>query len=222
MKKRIFIILIIFGILAIAFSIYVYGIPFVWKTHNIEDYGISFKSSRDFKSYKETSETNLLALYSSSKDYTINVTALGNGFWKSGDFNIINDQYIRLISASKYDYSFKNIKSEIVKIDGIDVGRVEMTIENPIQKNRVISILTNEEYNNIVLEFYGLPDVIEKNQKEIEKIIKSIKFSENKHPKSNKIKSFSGDVKSLESLLSSGDITLSGNKIVFNEIKSGE
>ena len=222
MLKRIIIFMIVFAIIAVIINISVFGLPFVWKKYQLEDYGISLKVPRDFVSLEKKSDSNILYLYDNSKDYSISVTALGENFWKSGDFDVIKDQYIRLMSAAKYEYAFKDIATDDIVVNNTKIAKVDMTLENPTSRIRTISILTNNKYNNIAIEFYGLPETIELNKRTINKIINTMTFGENKHPKSSNTKTNnSGDYIVFSGEKMSGDTLVSGDVVLLND-NSGE
>ena len=181
MIKRVWTILAIMVVVTAVLYIFSFGIPFISTKYELSDYGISLKVPQSYDKIKSKNSSELLHLYNSKNEVSISATVLGKGFWKSDELKVIEDQYIRLLSAAKYDSSLTSVSGEKLTLDNKDVQKVDIAFKGVDNSIRGISILTNAEYNNIAIEFYGTPENIEKSIKEIEKIINSIKLGKNEH-----------------------------------------
>ena len=56
-----------------------------------------------------------------------------------------------------------------------------MTLEKNVQSKRTVTILTTKAHGFLAIEIYGNPDIINQRMDKIDKILDTIKFSENKH-----------------------------------------
>jgi hypothetical protein len=91
-----------------------------------------------------------------------------------------------------YDCSITDVSYNKKKIDFNDVGWVEFTADRESAKFRVTTVLTSKSNGYIAIEVFGDPEFVEIHKKEIEDMLNSIKFSENKHDYSQEVKP-SGD-----------------------------
>lgn len=189
MKKKIIVALTIIVVLAVIIGLFI--VNKLYTRYELGDYGVSLKAINSYQKIED--DAQLLLLYNFAKDITINVKELEGDFWSKDDIDTINDEYIRLISAIDYDCNIFDVKKEKKKIDFKEVGMVELQADRVSKKFKLITILTHKSNGFLAIEIFGDPEVMDNNSKEIENIINSIKFSENKHDYSLDVKS--GDVK---------------------------
>ena len=236
MKKYIKNVIIVFVILIIILiSTY---LALIYKnnkkeyTHKIGNYGVLITVPKEFKKYDINQDSQLLNLQNDK--ITISVTELKGDFWSSGDLNVINDEYIKLISSSMYDRSVSNVEHKIINVDGEDVGQVSMEISKNITAKKTITLLTQKTHGYLAIEFYGNTKDVNDSLDIINSIIKNIKFSDNKHNYDRDIpKEFSEeeiqhslhDLYELIGLNESGEFIMdSGETIIYKktEDSSGE
>ena len=149
-----------------------------FEPQELEKYNITIKVPRAYEEIENDVENNLLRLYNNG--VTINAIDLKENFWSSGDIEARMDEYIRVISTANYDSSLKNPKIETVKNSEDKLGRVELELENPEGSSKTVTILTSRNIGNLVIEFTGTVENINKNMNDIDKIIGTIKIKDNK------------------------------------------
>ena len=144
-----------------------------------------------------------------SDGITLNAMAFEGDFWKTNDIKSIMEEYMSLTSAMNYDSSITDVSQNEIKLDFKNVGRVEFTADRVSKINKVICILTSKSNGYLAIEIFGDPSVMDSKKGQVEAIINSIKFGENKHD-------YSKDVdrkKNLENLDKSIGIGNSGDSI---------
>ena len=204
MKKN----LLIIGAIILVFILFL-TIRFVFSlytTYELGDYGVKLTAINSFQ--KQESENLLLKLVSSD-GITVNVKAFEGDFWKSNDIDSIMNEYLKLTSAMQYDSSITDVSYKQVKLDFKNVGRVEFTADRISRINKMISILTTKSNGYLVIEIFGDPSVMEAKKGQVEGIINSIKFGENKHDYSKDVDR-NKNLENLDKSIGSGD---SGDKI---------
>ncbi len=97
----------------------------------------------------------------------------------------VMDEYITLISASKYDKNILDVQADNLVINATEIGRVGMTTEGRNNSARTITFLTHQNQGNLAIEVYGNVESVKANTDMINNIGKSIKIGVNKHDYSN-------------------------------------
>lgn len=175
-------ILIVVVLLVIALIIKIIINAQDYKTYSMGDYGVEITVPRDFEKYKTTKDSQILYLEDAISGLTISVTQLRGDFWKSGDVDAIVDQYLNLIGVAMYDRTMKDVETGSITINGEKVGKVTLTLEQEKYSNkRSVTLLTQKSHGYLAIEIYGDTAKVNRNEKKINSIIKTIKFKENKH-----------------------------------------
>ena len=149
------------------------------QTYAIGDYGVSIKIPKKFVKFANKNVSQLLNLQ--TKEITISATQLRGDFWESGDVNAINDEYIKLLSSAMFDRSVLEVEKDTMYIDREYVGKVSLVLSKNINIKKTITLLIPKSHGYLAIEFYGNKEAVEKNTNQINSMIRSIKFSENKH-----------------------------------------
>ncbi len=172
----IFLFIIIVAIIVLAFKVY----NDVYDRYEIGDYGVSIRVPSVFETDKED-EDNLLALCMENNAITIKARDLRGEFWSQDDMDVIIDEYVKVISAMEFDYNIYDVETEKRKVDFKEVGIVRLTTNLLNETTRCVSVLTHKANGYILIEIYGVPEVMESYEKNIENMINSIKFGSNNH-----------------------------------------
>ena len=181
MAKKVLLFLLIFSlVVAIGVALFLYD-KVREKEYNLGDYGISIRLPGEFVKLDPNNDTHVLFMYGAKSKITVSATALPINYWSSGDLDVIMDEYVRLLSSAKYECNFKDVSLNSTKINDVEVGKVELTIEYRTQSYRTITYIFGEDSGNITLEFYGDPKNVNENLDLIEKITKTIKIGPNGH-----------------------------------------
>ena len=177
MAKKIIGFLIVFVVLVVAVAaIFVYS-KVREITYYLGDYGISIKIPAEFIEEEPINDTNLLYMFGTRSKITISATALPLNYWSSGDLDVIMDEYVRLLSAAKYECNFKDVSLNRVNINGREVGKVELTIEYRSKSYRTVTYLLGENSGNVAIEFYGEPEIVKDKHDLIERIANNMASS---------------------------------------------
>ncbi|MBO5142590.1 MAG: hypothetical protein J6C46_06270 [Clostridia bacterium] len=173
MKKILYLMLsiILLVVIAIVFSINKENLN---RNCNIGS-KITMQIPYSYENRDEKIENNLLNLYN-PKGINISATELKQDFWSSGDTFARIEEYLDVISSANYDSGLKNIKKTSVENTENKIGRVEFELNKPSIEYKNISMITNGEIGNIVIEINGKKDIMDENSEEIENIIQSIKL----------------------------------------------
>ncbi len=177
--KAVIAILVVLLIVAIALRIIV--LTRNSDTYQIGNYGVSISVPKKYIRQKNNQESQLLFLKNKESGITISATQLRGEFWESGEMNELMNQYASLISVAQFDSSVTDISGEIKHVGDEPIGIVEMTVSRNVDAKRVVTVLTAKTHGYLAIEIYGKPDDVIKNDKEIRKIIDSIKFGINRH-----------------------------------------
>jgi hypothetical protein len=183
MTKKTKIIAVVVGILIVAAILYICF--FRARTYELGDFGVSISVPASFKEMETKGDTNLLHLKDEGKDIILNVVALPRNFWSSDNMSSVMDEYITLISASKYDKNILDVQADNLVINATEIGRVGMTTEGRNNSARTITFLTHQNQGNLAIEVYGNVESVKANTDMINNIGKSIKIGVNKHDYSN-------------------------------------
>ncbi len=151
-----------------------------YDRYDIGDYGVSIRVPVFFVVDAEDKD-NLLSLHTEDDAMFIKARDLKGDFWSSDEMDVIMDKYIRLVSAKEYDSNVDDVEYEKRKVDFKEVGVVKLSLNNYSSVNRGVAILTHKANGFLVIEIYGSAEIIDMNEEFIDKIINTIKFSENKH-----------------------------------------
>ncbi len=182
--------LVIIAVILSCISFFIYNSQ-QYNRYELGDFGVSISAKKDYK--KQKADSNLLSLYNEETELTINVKYLGDAFWKEDDMDKIMDEYIRLISAMKYDTNVKDVSFKKQNISFKEVGIVEMTTDNVSSSSSVLTLLTHKDHGYLAIEVYGPTEVMQAHKKEAEKVINSVRFGSNKHDYSLDKPKISGD-----------------------------
>ena len=182
--------LVIVAVILSCISFFIYNNQ-QYNTYKLGDFGVSMKVKKDYSSQKVKS--SLLNLYNENKDMSVNVKYLGEAFWKEDEMDSIMDEYIRLISAMKFDSNIDDVSYRKEKVGFKEVGIVEITVNNVADSSSVLALLTHKDNGYLAIEVYGPTSVMQKNKKEAESILKSVRFGKNKHDYSLDKRTTSGD-----------------------------
>ena len=161
----------------------------LYTTYTLGDYGVQITALNKFVSVDPGN--NLLTL-ENDDGIVINAIALKGDFWSKNDLDTIMYEYLMLTSRMNYDCSITDVSYTKKKIDFKDVGWVEFTADRESAIFKVTTILTSKSNGYIAIEVFGDPEFVASNQKDIDNILNSIKFSENKHDYSQEVRE-SGD-----------------------------
>ena len=175
MKKILYFILI-FILIIILGTIAVFMMPNISRKCEIKEYSISMKVPFSYEQQENKSENELLNLYKKNNGIRISASKLEDSFWTSGDVVARMDEYLRVISAVNYEASLINIDTEIVEDTQNKIGTISYELINTQGSYRNVAIITNKDIGNVVLEITGSKENMDKNDKEIEKIIETIKI----------------------------------------------
>lgn len=175
MKKILIFLTILMVIVIIAVGIGV-ALPNMSGTYRLGSSRMKMEIPYSYEQLDEATENTIINLYNEDSKIKISAIELKKDFWGSGDAFARVEEYLNVISAINYDSNIKNIKKDTIANLNNKVGRVEVEVENPGGSFKTITIIPNEEVGNIVLEFMGDSESIEKNMEEIEEIINSIKI----------------------------------------------
>ncbi len=182
--------LVILAIILTCISIFIYNNQ-QYNTYVLSDFGVTLKAKKDFVTQKVNS--SLLNLYNEETEMTVNAKYLGDSFWKEDDMDKIMDEYIRLISAMKYDSNIDNVSFKKEKVGFREVGIVEMTTYDTAYSSTVLALLTHKDNGYLAIEVYGPTDVMQARRKEAEKVLKSVRFGKNNHDYSLDRRTSSGE-----------------------------
>jgi hypothetical protein len=181
---------VILAIILTCISIFIYNNQ-QYNTYVLSDFGVTLKAKKDFVTQKVNS--SLLNLYNEETEMTVNAKYLGDSFWKEDDMDKIMDEYIRLISAMKYDSNIDNVSFKKEKVGFREVGIVEMTTYDTAYSSTVLALLTHKDNGYLAIEVYGPTDVMQARRKEAEKVLKSVRFGKNNHDYSLDRRTSSGE-----------------------------
>lgn len=179
--KKFLILVSIVVLITIILSVIAGFKPLMSRTCNLGDFGITLKIPYMYTESSKVGKNTLLNLYSRQNGISISSINLGNEFWSSNILEERVEEYLKVISATNYDARIQNSKSEIITLSGVLVGRIEMEIIKPDKAMKMISLIMDEKNGNVAIEIYGEKVYMDKMEEDIEKIISSIKFGENKH-----------------------------------------
>lgn len=179
--KKILMVLGVLLLITIVIIVYMITKPNLSRTCKLADFGISFKIPYTYSEVNELADNRLLNLYHSKNEITIKAADLGRNFWSSEKIEERMDEYIKVITAANYDSNVKGIKQEVIEVSGGRFGRVEIEVERPNQTLKTISLITESNNGNVVIEIYGEKADLEEKNEEIEAIIASAKIGKNKH-----------------------------------------
>lgn len=172
--KKILRLLLLVIVLVLIFTVWMFIKPSVSRTCKINKLDISLKIPHAYQETYSESKNVLLNMYN-SEGIRISVVELNDNFWSSGDTEVRMNEYLNIISAMNYDSEIKNIKKEILKNNDGNLAKVELTLRNPSGNAKKVSVIANEKVGNFVIEIEGPVSAMESKEKEIEKIIKTIK-----------------------------------------------
>lgn len=199
MKKKIIIVIVLI-LIYFAFL----GVKFykgLFKRYDLGEFGVSIETINSYT--KIQSSGDVLTLYNPENGITINTKFLGGDFWREDEMSTIMDQYIRLISAMNYDCSVLDVTYENRTVKGKEIGFVCLTIDRMGKTFRTATILTHRENGYLAIEMYGTPETIKANEKEIDRMINSLRFDKNTFDYTPRRPVLSGD----RAALVSGDIS---------------
>ena len=217
----IFACIILVAIIVLSFKVY----NDIYDRYSIGDYGISIRVPASFLVDK-TDDGNLLSLYTENNSVIIKARDLRGDYWSSDDMDVIIDEYVKLISAMEYDSNIIDVELEKRKVGFKEIGIVKLSSDSLAKVNRDVAVLTHKANGYIVIEFMGDANVMKENDKVIERMINSIKFSQNKHDYSKDdskgVLDVYRDVNGNEVTFDSGDDIIDKLEKIFNrEIESG-
>lgn len=174
-------ILIIVILLVIALIIKIIINAQDYRTYSMGDYGVEITVPKDFEKFKTTTDSQILYLEDAISGLTISVTQLRGDFWASGDVDSMMDQYLNLIGTAMYDRTMKDVETSKITINGEEVGKLTLTLEQQYSNKRSVTLLTQKSHGYLAIEIYGDTGKVNRNEKKINSIIKTIKFKQNKH-----------------------------------------
>jgi len=179
--KKIFKLLLFFVGIAIVCAILAAIKPYMSRTCNLDDFGITLKVPNAYEVVESEHTRSILSLYNSQKGIRISALDMGKNFWGYENVTERMEEYLKVISAANYDATVQNIKREVIELSGISVGRVEIEVVKPTKKLKTISLIMGADYGSVVIEIYGETENMNLYQAEIEELIKMIRFGKNKH-----------------------------------------
>lgn len=176
MNKRIKILIIVVVVIVCAIIGVLYVRNATSKKYEITKYNLSIEVPYKYK--KESSTDNELLVLSNSEN-TIEIVAMDfiDDFWSSGDSMSRMDEYMKVISAKYFDVNISNVKTEILESSEGKIARVDMELSTPSISSKGIALITNDEIGNVVMQITGSKEDMQNDEKEIERIIKSLKIN---------------------------------------------
>lgn len=171
--KKIFKILICFVLIIIIGTVLVLVYPNFNKKHNLDEFDITFKAPRH---YEQTgTEEKSITFKSNRNGIGISVYKFEKDFLSSGIAEKLED-YSGLLEAMNYDCVLENNNSEIVEISENICGKYTAEIRSIKQLNKEKTIIIPMEKYDLIFSIYGINDKMLENEKQVEKILNSIKI----------------------------------------------
>ena len=179
--KKFFVLVLIILIITIILSVIAGFKPLMSRTCNLGDFGISLKIPYMYTESSKVGKNTLLNLYNRQNGISISSIDLGNEFWSSNVLEERVEEYLNVISATNYDARIQNSKSEIITLSNVLIGRTELEIVKPDKTMKMISLIMDEKNGNVAIEIYWEKEYMDEMEEDIENIISTINFGENKH-----------------------------------------
>lgn len=179
--KKFFVLVLIILIITIILSVIAGFKPLMSRTCKLGDFGISLKIPYMYTESSKVGKNTLLNLYNRQNGISISSIDLGNEFWSSNVLEERVEEYLNVISATNYDARIQNSKSEIITLSNVLIGRTELEIVKPDKTMKMISLIMDEKNGNVAIEIYGEKEYMDEMEEDIENIISTINFGENKH-----------------------------------------
>lgn len=148
----------------------------MYSTYSFGDTGVSVTIYNKFKFQDDERKNTDVSIYNDELETYIVGRQLPDTFWASGDLLAACDEYLRTISAMYYDREIKDVSYEKIKVDGVEVGRVNMTASQKNSSNRATTLIFPKKYKNLIIEIYGNEEILNEKSYEIENVIKNIKI----------------------------------------------
>ena len=176
MRKRLLIIVLVTAIVFFTIVLLIKINKGVYSTYYFGDSGVSITVYNKFQAFDDDKIKTDVSLYNSELKTYIVGRDLPNNFWASGDMMANCDEYIRTISSMYYDRDFKDVDIELIKISGVEVGKVSMTVAQKNSAYRTISLLFPSKNKNLIIEIYGDEKLVGENNDKLDTIISGIKI----------------------------------------------
>lgn len=178
-----FSILIVLGIVMAAIAIMK---PTISRTCRIGEYNITMKIPYAYEKEEDNYEDSLMNLYNKEQGIRINAIELKENFWSSDDIESRMEEYLKVITSVNYEAGLKNLKTEIIEGTSGRIGKIEFELSKNyeeekdinLDESKAVTLITNAEIGNVVIEILASKENFDKNKEEIEHIVRSIQIKE--------------------------------------------
>ena len=92
------------------------------------------------------------------------------------DLEEICKRYVVMFRIYNEEKPIRETNSEIININGIEIGKVEIKVKGEKEDSILIAYLISLEDKEITITFVGRDSMVNKNEKEINRIINSLKI----------------------------------------------
>lgn len=172
--KKIMKIFLYFTIIVILATTFVLVYPNLYKKHVINDLNLTFKCPIYYEQ-TEANEENII-LKSSRNGIEISIYKFEKDFLSPvGTIEKLRD-YDGLLETLNYDCVLENTKSEIVEVSQKVCGMYTTEIKSLKQLNKEKTLIIPMKEYDLIFSIHGLKDKMVEYEKQVEKILNSIKI----------------------------------------------
>ncbi|MBO5179039.1 MAG: hypothetical protein J6B87_01655 [Clostridia bacterium] len=144
------------------------------KKHFLNEFNITFKVPIHYEQIE--SEEKNITFKSNRNGIGISIYKFEKDFLSSMGMVEKLEDYAGLLEAANYDCVLENTQSEIIEISKKVCGKYTAEIKSVKQLNKEKTIIIPKEEYDVIFSVYGVNDQMIKYEKQVEKILNSIKI----------------------------------------------
>lgn len=171
--KKIFKILLCFIVVIMLTATFILLYPNFNKKHNLDEFNITFKAPKHYEQVQN--EEKNITFKSNRNGIKISVYKFEKNFFSNGITEKLED-YAGLLKAVNYDCVLQNTNLEIIEISENICGKYTTEIKSIKQLNKEKTIIIPMEEYDLIFSIYGINDKMTEYEKQVEKILSSIKI----------------------------------------------
>ena len=170
----------IFKILLCVLVIIIIGIilklvyPTFNKTYKYEELNVSFSCPIHYE--KLETKDGEITYQSNQNGIKISVYKFSKNFLSQEGITQKMKDYKSVVEAKNYDCVLERSNLETMLVSNIESGKVTLEIKSLKQLNKEVTLIIPTEKHDLIFTVYGVNEQMVKNEKQIEKILNSIKI----------------------------------------------